>query len=135
MKDPLTALMYAVQVMKLLKSLTEKTLREREVTSSQVDTICSNEAKDGEKKEDNEDEDDEEEEEEEEEEEDEEGNGDIVYIIEEEKVSERKRVVADDHPKSESMKNPLEGSITSDAKGADGVVQPLICNPNHIESK
>lgn len=34
MADPLTALMYAVQVMKLLKSLTEKTVREREASSS-----------------------------------------------------------------------------------------------------
>ncbi|KAL1204112.1 Rho GTPase-activating protein 5 [Cardamine amara subsp. amara] len=36
MADPLTALMYAVQVMNLLKNLTDKTLRERKIASSQV---------------------------------------------------------------------------------------------------
>ena len=36
MADPLTALMYAVQVMHLLKNLTEKTLRERKNASSQI---------------------------------------------------------------------------------------------------
>ncbi|VVA90486.1 unnamed protein product [Arabis nemorensis] len=44
MADPLTALMYAVQVMKLLKSLTEKTVRDRAITSSQVDARRSNKA-------------------------------------------------------------------------------------------
>ncbi|WZZ83822.1 hypothetical protein YC2023_104394 [Brassica napus] len=56
MADPLTALMYAVQVMKLLKSLTEKTLGEREATSTHVDTRCSNEAEEGEKEEEEEEE-------------------------------------------------------------------------------
>ncbi|KAG2260705.1 hypothetical protein Bca4012_008702 [Brassica carinata] len=79
MADPLTALMYAVQVMRLLKSLTEKTIREREATSSHVDTRCSNEAEEGEK---------------EESEDEEEGDG--VYIIEEE-ASEIIRVVVDEH--------------------------------------
>ncbi|KAH0913478.1 hypothetical protein HID58_036799, partial [Brassica napus] len=51
MADPLTALMYAVQVMKLLKSLTEKILGERGATSSHVDKRCSNEAEEGEKEE------------------------------------------------------------------------------------
>ena len=160
MKDPLTALMYAVQVMKLLKCLTEKALREREVTSPPVDTRSSNEAEDGEKEVDNEEEDEEEEEgdgdgdgvyiieevdseaeggekevdkEEEEEEEEEEQDGDGVYIIEEEAL-QITRVVADDH-KSESMKSAYDGSITSDSKGVDGVVQPLICNPDHIGNK
>ncbi|CAN7039726.1 unnamed protein product [Brassica oleracea var. botrytis] len=151
MKDPLTALMYAVQVMKLLKCLTEKALREREVTSPQVDTRSSNEAEDGEKEVDNEEEDEEEEErdgvyiieevgseaeggeKEVENEEEEEQDGDGVYIIEEEAL-QIIRVVADDH-KSESMKSACDGSITSDSKGADGVVQPLICNPDHIGSK
>lgn len=122
MKDPLTALMYAVQVMKLLKTLTEKTLREREVTSSQVDTRSSNETEDGEKEVDHE--------EDEDEEEDEEGDGDGVYIIKEE-VSEIIRVTAGDH-KSESIKSAFEGTSTSDSKG---VVQPLVCNPDHIGSK
>ncbi|CAH8263884.1 unnamed protein product [Arabidopsis lyrata] len=36
MADPLTALMYAVQVMNLLRNLTDKTLRERKVASSHV---------------------------------------------------------------------------------------------------
>lgn len=152
MKDPLTALMYAVQVMKLLKCLTEKALREREVTSPQVHTRSSNEAEYGEKEVDNEEEDEEEEEgdgvyiieevgseaeggekEVENEEEEEEQDGDGVYIIEEEAL-QIIRVVADDH-KSESMKSACDGSITSDSKGADGVVQPLICNPDHIGSK
>nr|VDC65205.1 unnamed protein product [Brassica rapa] len=139
MKDPLTALMYAVQVMKLLKCLTEKALREREVTFPPVDIRSSNEAKDGEKKADNEEED----------EEEEEGDGDGVYIIEEvdseaedgdgvyiieEEALHIIRVVADDH-KSESLKSACDGSITSDSKGVDGVVQPLICNPDHIGSK
>ncbi|KAF2617373.1 hypothetical protein F2Q68_00042649, partial [Brassica cretica] len=51
MADPLTALMYAVQVMKLLKSLTEKILGERGATSSHVDKRCSNEAEEVEKEE------------------------------------------------------------------------------------
>ncbi|CAF2082009.1 unnamed protein product [Brassica napus] len=154
MKDPLTALMYAVQVMKLLKCLTEKALREREVTFPPVDIRSSNEAKDGEKKADNEEEDEEEEEgdgdgvyiieevdseaeggekEVDNEEEEEEQDGDGVYIIEEEALHII-RVVADDH-KSESLKSACDGSITSDSKGVDGVVQPLICNPDHIGSK
>ncbi|ESQ36056.1 hypothetical protein EUTSA_v10008285mg [Eutrema salsugineum] len=108
MADPLTALMYAVQVMKLLKSLTEKTLREREATSSQADTRCSHEAE----YDDNE----------EEEEEDEEDG------------SERIRVVAVEH-KSGSVKSEIEGSSASDSKGDDGVVQPPICKPSHIGSK
>ncbi|XP_010557422.1 PREDICTED: rho GTPase-activating protein 5 [Tarenaya hassleriana] len=37
MADPLTALMYAVQVMNLLKTLIEKSLREREIESSGLD--------------------------------------------------------------------------------------------------
>lgn len=37
MADPLTALMYAVQVMNLLKNLTDKTLRERKIATSLVD--------------------------------------------------------------------------------------------------
>lgn len=77
MADPLTALMYAVQVMKLLKSLTEKILGERGATSSHVDKRCSNEAEEGEK---------------EEEEEEEEKDG--VYIIEKE-APEIIRVVVD----------------------------------------
>lgn len=48
MADPLTALMYAVQVMNLLKNLTDKTLRERKIASSQVDlSHNSSEAEDG----------------------------------------------------------------------------------------
>ncbi|XP_019083607.1 PREDICTED: rho GTPase-activating protein 5-like [Camelina sativa] len=48
MADPLTALMYAVQVMNLLKNLIDKTLRERKIASSHVDP-CDNrsEAEDG----------------------------------------------------------------------------------------
>lgn len=79
MADPLTALMYAVQVMKLLKSLTEKTLGEREATSTHVVTRCSNEAEEGEK-----------------EEEEEEDGGDGVYIIKKE-APEIIRVVVDEH--------------------------------------
>ncbi|XP_010544338.2 PREDICTED: rho GTPase-activating protein 5-like [Tarenaya hassleriana] len=37
MADPLTALMYAVQVMNLLKTLVERSLREREMASSRLD--------------------------------------------------------------------------------------------------
>ncbi|KAL1201889.1 Rho GTPase-activating protein 5 [Cardamine amara subsp. amara] len=117
MADPLTALMYAVQVMKLLKSLTEKTVREREITPSGVDIRCSNEAENGKKEEDNE-----------EEEEEEEQDG--VYIIEEEEASERIRVVADEHT-SGSMKS----ENASDSKGDDGAVQPPICSSNNIGSK
>ncbi|XP_010510775.1 PREDICTED: rho GTPase-activating protein 5-like [Camelina sativa] len=48
MADPLTALMYAVQVMNLLRILIDKTLRERKIASSHVDP-CDNisEAQDG----------------------------------------------------------------------------------------
>ncbi|CAD5319664.1 unnamed protein product [Arabidopsis thaliana] len=48
MADPLTALMYAVQVMNLLRNLTDKTLRERKIATSNVDP-CDNrsEAEDG----------------------------------------------------------------------------------------
>ncbi|XP_019093406.1 PREDICTED: rho GTPase-activating protein 5-like [Camelina sativa] len=41
MADPLTALMYAVQVMNLLRNLIDKTLRERKIASSHVDP-CDN---------------------------------------------------------------------------------------------
>lgn len=41
MADPLTALMYAVQVMNLLRNLTDKTLRERKIASSHVNP-CGN---------------------------------------------------------------------------------------------
>lgn len=131
MADPLTALMYAVQVMKLLKSLTEKTVREREASSSVVDRRCSKEAEDGEKEKDNEEEeeDEEEEEEEEDEDEDEEEEGDGVYIIKEEEASEIIKVVADEH-KSGSIKSEFEGSSATDSKGDNGVVQPPICSSN-----
>ncbi|EOA28536.1 hypothetical protein CARUB_v10024753mg [Capsella rubella] len=39
MADPLTALMYAVQVMNLLKNLTDKTLRERKIATSHIDSF------------------------------------------------------------------------------------------------
>lgn len=117
MADPLTALMYAVQVMKLLKSLTEKTVRDRETTSSGVDRRCNNEAEDGKKEEDNEEE-----------------EQDGVYIIKEEEASDQIRVVADEH-KSGSMKSEFEGSNASDSKGDDGAVQPPICSSNRIGSK
>lgn len=122
MADPLTALMYAVQVMKLLKSLTEKTGRERAITSSQVDARCSNEAGDDKKEEDDE------------EEQEEEEQGDGVYKTKEEGATERIRVVADEH-KSRSMKSEFEGSSASDSKEDDGPVQPPICIPNRIGSK
>lgn len=47
MADPLTALMYAVQVMHLLKNLTEKTLRERKIVSSQIVPCDDSEAEVG----------------------------------------------------------------------------------------
>lgn len=47
MADPLTALMYAVQVMHLLKYLTERTLRERKIASSQIDPCDDSEAEVG----------------------------------------------------------------------------------------
>ncbi|KAL0897509.1 hypothetical protein Bca101_081470 [Brassica carinata] len=47
MADPLTALMYAVQVMHLLKNLTEKTLRERKNASSQIVPCDDSEAEVG----------------------------------------------------------------------------------------
>lgn len=47
MADPLTALMYAVQVMHLLKYLTEKTLRERKIASSQIGPCDDSEAEVG----------------------------------------------------------------------------------------
>ncbi|CAH2038583.1 unnamed protein product, partial [Thlaspi arvense] len=118
MADPLTALMYAVQVMKLLKTLTEKALKDREATSSQVDTRCGDE--DGGKEEDNQLEEEE----------------DGVYIITEEDASESIRVAAvEDEHKSESMKSDFVGSSASDSKGDNGVVQPPICNTNYTGSK
>ncbi|KAJ0260184.1 Rho GTPase-activating protein 5 [Hirschfeldia incana] len=47
MADPLTALMYAVQVMHLLKHLAEKTLRERKIASSQIVPCDESEAEVG----------------------------------------------------------------------------------------
>lgn len=48
MADPLKALMYAVQVMNLLKNLTDKTLRERKIASPKVESSDnSSEAEDG----------------------------------------------------------------------------------------
>lgn len=126
MADPLTALMYAVQVMKLLKSLTEKTVRERETASSGVDRRCSNEPEDDKKEEDNEEEEEEKEEEEDEEEEEEQ---DGAYKIKEEEASENIRVVADED-KSGSMKSEFEGFNSSYSKGDDGAVQPPICSSN-----
>lgn len=112
MADPLTALMYAVQVMKLLKSLTEKTVRERETSSSEVERRCNNEVQVGEKEEEE----------------------DGVYIIKEEEVPERIRMAVDEH-KSGSTKSEFEESSASDSKGNDGAVQPPICSTNSIGSK
>ncbi|CAN8295004.1 unnamed protein product [Cochlearia groenlandica] len=98
MADPLTALMYAVQVMKLLNSLTEKNMREREaMSSSQVDITCTNEAEEGVK-----------------EEEEEEGDG--MYVTEEEAM-----VVVDEH-KSGSIKNDIEEYSGLDSKKDDEVL-------------
>ncbi|CAH8361250.1 unnamed protein product [Eruca vesicaria subsp. sativa] len=47
MADPLTALMYSVQVMHLLKNLIDKTLRERKVASSQMDPCGDSEGEVG----------------------------------------------------------------------------------------
>lgn len=116
MADPLTALMYAVQVMKLLKSLTEKTVRERETSSSEVERRCNNEVQVGEKEEDSEEEE------------------DGVYIIKEEEVPERIRMAVDEH-KFGSTKSEFEESSASDSKGNDGAVQPPICSTNSIGSK